>query len=117
MENWLFQIGYVILGGMAGAILANQSFVVMLYDIPKLKKLIEKKKIKPEFSLPKLKNRASTWFISIPFVAVAIFFLLDDPTWFMMGFVATLLGMWMNVKSNSPRLEKQFLDKYKDAFS
>lgn len=115
MENWLFQIVYVILGGMAGAILANQSFVVMLYDIPKLQELLKKKKLDPEFDITKLKSRASIWLLVVPVVAVATYYLIDDPTWFMMGFGATLLGMWMNVKSNSPRLEKQFLEKYKNS--
>ncbi len=115
--SWLFPIGYGLLGALAGAVLANQTVSVWLYDLPKLNEMASKKKLTAEFDPQKVKTQAYTWVVITIFLLGTVIFFISDPSWFIAGMAATILGTYMNVKARPERLEKPFLQKYQKYFA
>jgi len=110
--DWIFPIGFGLLGAMAGAVLANQTISVWLYDIPKLKELEAKKKLLGKLNANKLTVRSYVWVAVTLAIPIGAFLFMADASWFIAGMAATLLGTFMNVKARPERLEKPFRQKY-----
>ncbi len=111
--DWIFNIGFAVLGAMAGAILANQTIVVWLHDLPKLSELNGKNKLNESYTENAVRTRAMLWVIITMTVISLAFFFMTDPSWFVVGLLATFLGSYMNSKAKPERLKTAFKEKYK----